>query len=173
MFDFWGSLGPEPDTKDPWYGFHKFKRGCGGNLTEFVGTWDLVLNPIIYTIYSIGDKLRWLLLRSFRLDPCHSGRRAGIYINICIDSSFRWNDTKMFTKYKNLLKTCLVLLFAASVGWRYFYGGSGGAVKQSGGEAEITVTPVQTAEAVNATGEFAIVKQVIDGDGGIGKRGKG
>ena len=70
----------------------------------------------------------------------------------------------MFTKYKNLLKTCLVLLFAASVGWRYFYGGSGGAVKQSGGEAEITVTPVQTAEAVNATGEFAIVKQVIDGD---------
>ena len=66
MFDFWGSLGPEPDTKDPWYGFHKFKEGYGGNLTEFVGTWDLVLNPIIYTIYSMGDKLRWLLLRSFR-----------------------------------------------------------------------------------------------------------
>ena len=66
MFDFWGSLGPEPDIKDPWYGFHKFKEGYGGNLTEFVGTWDLVLNPIIYTIYSMGDKLRWLLLRSFR-----------------------------------------------------------------------------------------------------------
>lgn len=59
MFDFWGSLGPEPDTKDPWYGFHKFKEGYGGNLTEFVSAWDLVLNLGFYTIYSIGDKLRW------------------------------------------------------------------------------------------------------------------
>ena len=64
MFDFWGSLGPEPDTKDPWYGFHRFKEGYGGKLVEFVGTWDLVLNPALYTIYSIGNKLRWVLLRS-------------------------------------------------------------------------------------------------------------
>ncbi|MBI5356854.1 peptidoglycan bridge formation glycyltransferase FemA/FemB family protein, partial [Candidatus Collierbacteria bacterium] len=32
MFDFWGSLGPEPDPKDPWYGFHRFKEGYGGKL---------------------------------------------------------------------------------------------------------------------------------------------
>jgi lipid II:glycine glycyltransferase (peptidoglycan interpeptide bridge formation enzyme) len=63
MFDFWGSLGPEPDTKDPWYGFHRFKEGYGGKLVEFVGTWDLVLNPVLYTIYSIGDKLRWWWMR--------------------------------------------------------------------------------------------------------------
>jgi len=64
MFDFWGSLGPEPDTKDPWYGFHRFKEGYGGKLVEFVGTWDLVLNPAIYTIYNIVDRIRWVLLRS-------------------------------------------------------------------------------------------------------------
>ncbi|MBI5356804.1 peptidoglycan bridge formation glycyltransferase FemA/FemB family protein, partial [Candidatus Collierbacteria bacterium] len=64
MFDFWGSLGPEPDPKDPWYGFHRFKEGYGGKLVEFVGTWDLVLNPALYTIYSMGDKLRWWWMRS-------------------------------------------------------------------------------------------------------------
>lgn len=66
MFDFWGSLGPEPDTKDPWYGFHKFKEGYGGKLTEFVGTWDLVLNQGLYTIYSIGDKLRWWWMKAIK-----------------------------------------------------------------------------------------------------------
>ncbi len=68
MFDFWGSLGPPPaggpDTKDPWYGFHRFKEGYGGKLVEFVGTWDLVLNPAIYTIYNIVDRIRWILLRN-------------------------------------------------------------------------------------------------------------
>jgi micrococcal nuclease len=62
------------------------------------------------------------------------------------------------------LKIGVVILFVGLVGWRYFYGGSGGAVKQSGGEAEITATPVPTVEAVKATGEFAVVKRVIDGD---------
>jgi lipid II:glycine glycyltransferase (peptidoglycan interpeptide bridge formation enzyme) len=71
MFDFWGSLGPEPDIKDPWYGFHRFKEGYGGELVEFVGTWDLVLNPAIYTIYSIGDKLRWWWLKTKQLQVSH------------------------------------------------------------------------------------------------------
>ena len=64
MFDFWGSLGPEPDIKDPWYGFHRFKEGYGGKLVEFAGTWDLVLNQPIYTIYNLADKIRWTLLRT-------------------------------------------------------------------------------------------------------------
>ena len=68
LFDFWGSLEPEPDPKNPWYGFHRFKEGYGGRLMEFVGTWDLVLNPVFYTIYSIGDRLRWWWLRRRRYD---------------------------------------------------------------------------------------------------------
>ena len=62
-FDMWGSLGPNPDTKDPWYGFHRFKQGYGPELVEFVGSYDLVINPILYQGYKITDKLRWLLLR--------------------------------------------------------------------------------------------------------------
>ncbi len=63
-FDLWGSLGPDPDTQDPWYGFHRFKEGYGGKLVEFVGTYDLVVNPVLYPLYVLGnDKLRWWFLR--------------------------------------------------------------------------------------------------------------
>jgi len=61
-------------------------------------------------------------------------------------------------------KAVIILLFIISVSWRYFYGRSSGIEKQSGGETGITVTPVPTAEPVKATGEFAVVKRVIDGD---------
>lgn len=62
-FDMWGALGPNPDTKDPWYGFHRFKMGYGPTLVEFAGSYDLVINPLLYQGYKIADKLRWLLLR--------------------------------------------------------------------------------------------------------------
>lgn len=62
-FDMWGALGPNPNPKDPWYGFHKFKQGYAGKLIEFVGSYDLVINPFLYKIYKIADKIRWLILR--------------------------------------------------------------------------------------------------------------
>jgi lipid II:glycine glycyltransferase (peptidoglycan interpeptide bridge formation enzyme) len=62
-FDMWGSLGPEPDQKNPWYGFHRFKEGYGGQLMEFVGTYDLVLSPTLYTLFRRADGLRWKVLR--------------------------------------------------------------------------------------------------------------
>lgn len=62
VFDMWGSLGPNPDQNDPWYGFHKFKEGYGGKLVEFVGSYDLVLNPPMYKIFQFVDKIRWKFL---------------------------------------------------------------------------------------------------------------
>ena len=62
-FDMWGSMGPDPDTKDPWYGFHKFKQGYGGRLVEFLGSYDLVLNKKVYLLYRIADRFRYLLLK--------------------------------------------------------------------------------------------------------------
>ncbi len=62
-FDMWGSLGENPDTKDPWYGFHRFKMGYNPKLIEFMGSYDLVINPLLYQIYKITDKIRWLLLK--------------------------------------------------------------------------------------------------------------
>ncbi len=62
-FDMWGSLAENPDPKDPWYGFHRFKQGFGPELVEFVGSYDLVIHPLAYQGYKIADKLRWLYLR--------------------------------------------------------------------------------------------------------------
>ena len=59
-FDMWGALGSDPDPKDPWYGFHKFKQGYGAKLVEFIGSYDLVINPVLYKLYKVADKIRWL-----------------------------------------------------------------------------------------------------------------
>ncbi len=63
LFDMWGSLGPDPDTADPWYGFHKFKQGYGAELVEFLGSFDLVVNPTLYKLYGLSDKVRWFGLK--------------------------------------------------------------------------------------------------------------
>ena len=62
-FDMWGALGPEPDTHDSWYGFHRFKQGYRPEHVSFVGSYDLVINPLFYQFYKVADKLRWLLLK--------------------------------------------------------------------------------------------------------------
>lgn len=55
-FDMWGALGPDADPKDSWYGFHRFKQGYGGRLEEYLGSFDLVENPIIYYAFSGVDQ---------------------------------------------------------------------------------------------------------------------
>lgn len=61
--DMWGSLGPNPDKKHPWFGFHRFKKGYGGKLVEFVGTYDLIMDHPTYKIFRIAENLRWKWLR--------------------------------------------------------------------------------------------------------------
>lgn len=63
MFDMWGSLGPQPNEKDAWFGFHRFKKGYGGDLVEFLGTFDLITNGPIYSFYKIAENMRWKYLR--------------------------------------------------------------------------------------------------------------
>jgi lipid II:glycine glycyltransferase (peptidoglycan interpeptide bridge formation enzyme) len=62
-FDMWGALGPNPSLTDPWFGFHRFKQGFGARLVEFVGSFDLVLEPHLYNLLKIADKSRWFLLK--------------------------------------------------------------------------------------------------------------
>ncbi|MDD5415504.1 MAG: peptidoglycan bridge formation glycyltransferase FemA/FemB family protein [Candidatus Daviesbacteria bacterium] len=56
-FDMWGALGPDANPKDPWFGFHKFKQGYGGQLTEYIGTYDLVFNWPVYWLFTAVDRL--------------------------------------------------------------------------------------------------------------------
>ncbi len=61
-FDMWGSMSQNPDVKDPWYGFHRFKQGYGGRLTEFLGSYDLIIDKKLYALYKIANKVRWAIL---------------------------------------------------------------------------------------------------------------
>ena len=62
-FDMWGSLGPNYDATDPWSGFTRFKEGYATKFTEFVGSYDLVINPMLYKIYNAVYSLREVYLR--------------------------------------------------------------------------------------------------------------
>lgn len=62
-FDLWGALGPRPDEHDPWFGFHRFKQGFSPRLVEFAGSYDLVLTPVLYRLYTVADSVRWFLLK--------------------------------------------------------------------------------------------------------------
>lgn len=56
-FDLWG--------REEGKGFTKFKEGYNPKVIEFLGTWDLVLNKPLYTLYRIAETVRWRLLKSF------------------------------------------------------------------------------------------------------------
>lgn len=61
-FDMWGSLGPNAQESENGFGFHRFKQGYGGQLVQFVGTYDLVITPQLYKLYNLVDLLRWKAL---------------------------------------------------------------------------------------------------------------
>ena len=64
-FDMWGAANvSEPKKNDPYYGFHRFKQGFGAELTEFIGSYDLIINPINYRLLTVADKIRWAYLRA-------------------------------------------------------------------------------------------------------------
>ena len=64
-FDMWGAANVrEPKSNDPYYGFHRFKQGFGAELTEFIGSYDLIINPINYRLLSVADKIRWAYLKA-------------------------------------------------------------------------------------------------------------
>lgn len=63
-FDLWGTPGPDPAPSDPYFGFHRFKLGFGPRLVEFIGSYDLVISPMLYTLFNFINSLRWLILKS-------------------------------------------------------------------------------------------------------------
>lgn len=62
-FDMWGSLPPQYNEKHPWSGFTRFKQGYGGKFVQFVGSYDLIINPFGYRMYNIIYNLRDIYLQ--------------------------------------------------------------------------------------------------------------
>ena len=46
-----------------WFGFHRFKLGYNPQLIEFIGSFDLVLKPTAYKLFTVADDLRWKWLK--------------------------------------------------------------------------------------------------------------
>lgn len=67
QFDMWGALSQNPNPKDPWIGFHNFKKGYGGSLVEYIGTFDLVRNWPLYYVFTFIDKLMPLKILLLKL----------------------------------------------------------------------------------------------------------
>ena len=63
LFDMWGATANETD---PWWGFTRFKLGYGGELVEFIDSYDLVINPLIYTIFNLAYSAFWKINRTLR-----------------------------------------------------------------------------------------------------------
>lgn len=63
-FDQWNCLLPEDERlTHPWYGFHYFKKGFGGDLVRFCGAYDVVFNPLLYYIFVLANKPRPAILK--------------------------------------------------------------------------------------------------------------
>lgn len=66
--DLWGATDPGKGAGDPYFGFTRFKEGLGAKLVENIGTFDLVLNPLIYYPFTLIDRLaplKFFLLKFF------------------------------------------------------------------------------------------------------------
>lgn len=57
-FDMWGSLPPNFDQNHDWAGFTRFKQGYGTQFIEFIGSFDLIIRPSLYRLYSFTQKIR-------------------------------------------------------------------------------------------------------------------
>jgi lipid II:glycine glycyltransferase (peptidoglycan interpeptide bridge formation enzyme) len=64
--DLWGAMSSTPNPADPWYGFHRFKEGYGPTHIEYLGSYDMIINPPMYQIYNKLDKYRskWLSFKA-------------------------------------------------------------------------------------------------------------
>jgi hypothetical protein len=64
-YDMWG-VSPGPDRTHPWYGLWEFKSGFGGELVEYAGCWELVLDESRRRIADTVDRGRRRLGRVLR-----------------------------------------------------------------------------------------------------------
>jgi len=61
-FDMWGSLPPSYSSNHPWAGFTRFKQGYGGKFIKMPGSFDLIINKPLYSLYNFAFILRRFFL---------------------------------------------------------------------------------------------------------------
>ncbi|NLI91108.1 MAG: aminoacyltransferase [Peptococcaceae bacterium] len=68
LYDFRGVSG-DLNEDNPLYGLYKFKKGFNGEFTEFIGEWDYVYRPFMYTVWKTAEKI-------------YSGRLKGLLVRL-------------------------------------------------------------------------------------------
>lgn len=58
IFDMWGATN---DKNHPYWGFTKFKLGYGGELVEYIDSYDFVINKPVYKIFNLAYSTFWKL----------------------------------------------------------------------------------------------------------------
>ena len=56
-YDFFG-VPPADDPGHPMHGLWRFKTGFGGELHHYLGAWDYVYSPFLYSLYAAAENLR-------------------------------------------------------------------------------------------------------------------
>lgn len=51
LYDFRGVSG-DLNEDNPLYGLYRFKKGFGGEFTEFIGEWDQIYSPVFYWLFN-------------------------------------------------------------------------------------------------------------------------
>ena len=59
-YDLWGVPPSAADTEHPWHRLWQFKAGFGGEMVEYSGAWDLVLNHWADRMESLAQGARGL-----------------------------------------------------------------------------------------------------------------
>jgi len=68
LYDFRGVSG-DLNEENPLYGLYKFKKGFNGEFTEFIGEWDYIYRPWMYSIWKTAERL-------------YSGRLKGLLVRL-------------------------------------------------------------------------------------------
>jgi peptidoglycan pentaglycine glycine transferase (the second and third glycine) len=56
-YNFYGITGDFENKKTETYGLYSFKKTFGGQVGEYIGEFDLIVNPIMNTVYNLGFKI--------------------------------------------------------------------------------------------------------------------
>ena len=64
IVDLFGASGEaNPKQDNPVYGIHSFKKRLGGEYTEFMGEFDLIINKFLYRLFNLLNSIRHKLQR--------------------------------------------------------------------------------------------------------------
>jgi lipid II:glycine glycyltransferase (peptidoglycan interpeptide bridge formation enzyme) len=56
--DLWGVAPESAGPEHPWFGYSLFKKGFGGRFVSWAGSWDLVVDPLVYRLRDLASSLR-------------------------------------------------------------------------------------------------------------------